>query len=489
MSRSTKYILGGLALVGGSLYVYDQQVKQVADKRKVQHDGILSSFSKPSEKQTDLREVGSEKGYKIGEQLENLRSKADKKLDQWEVPEKVNEGISNLEKKRAELAAAVSDKAQDVANYASDHADKHGKQSKYLNEEAHKNDPGFFSKLVNKSNEKVEKVSNDIDQSLDDGKNFVLKLADKYIDGVNELGIKTENAVFGTKKSIEDSVIDTKNKVKNDLEAEKNSWFNWFLSGKSNTEKAKDDAIKQYNQAKKDFEAAKESAVSGGKSWLNWGEKQTKEASEEAQKKLKEAEGKFNSALSNLKGYGQDVLDSVNKKDYQGRLTEEELAQRSYSTLRGWGDSAAIFAEDELETIDSYRKKHPNTYNWADDLWCRTENLSKYAYDRAKENYDNLTNEAEKTKNKGQGWFSSQSKEAEKKADQVGDDLNKKLDEAKVQLDKAQDNFNSWLSKSGKTLADYTETAIDKTKLGLSIGHEETQKGLSEGKEWVNSKK
>lgn len=204
---------------------------------------------------------------------------------------------------------------------------------------------------------------------------------------------------------------------------------------------------------------------------------------------MKEAEAKFNQSLNDLKSYGQDVYDSVSSKVQEGSISEEELAQRSYNTLRGWGDSAAIFAEDELETIDSYRKKNPTTYNWADDLWKRSENLSRYAYEGAKENYNKLSGEAEKAKNKGQGWFSSQSKDAEKKAKEVDADLNKKLDEAKDQLDRALANFNSWLSKSGKTLADYTETAIDKTKQGLKVGHEETQKGLSEGKEWIKDKK
>ncbi|CAK7902602.1 hypothetical protein CAAN1_16S03422 [[Candida] anglica] len=524
MSKTTKYILGGLTLVGASLYVYEQQVNQVALKRKEQHQGVLSSFGSNSKDQTDLRAVGAEKGYKIGESLENLKQKANKQAESYDIPERVNSTLSTIEQKRSELAAAVAEKAEDVSKFAAEHADKHDSQSQYLHDEAHKNDPGFFKKLLNKTSDKVDEAEHSIvsgknqlvhgvDQSLDDGKNFLLKLGDKYIDAVNHAGLGAEGAVAEAKDSADEASARAKSKLDTkaqELEAEKNSWFRWasnrreeakakckersekrgWFGRKSSADEARDTAAANYEKAKKDLDTLRANAVSGGKSWLSWGKAQTEDLNEQTKAQLAEAEKQVNQSLAALKGYGQDLIDSIDKKFPAERsLTEEELAQRSYNSLRGWGDSAADFAEDELRTIDSYSRKHPHQANWADDVFNKSEKLSKYAYERAQQKYNELTKEVEKSQKKAQGWFSSQSKELEKTQDDVSAEVNRQLDDAKVQLEKAKYNFSNWASKSGSQLADATEDAIDATKRGLKVGHEHAQRGLSQTQEWVNEKK
>lgn len=530
MSRSTKYILGGLAVVGGGLYYYELQVQQVAHKRKTQHDGILSSFQKDD---TDLRKYGAEKGYQIGDKLENLKSKANNHLEDLNIPETVNGAISEVEKKKSQFTSAVADRAQDLSEYASDQSDKFKLQSKALYDEAHKNDPGFFGKLLNKSSDKIDEldkkfdqfgkeVSQEIDHTLHDGKSVFVKLGDKYIDAVNHVGIKTHNAVNDAQLSLEQSADQAQrdwnhqtkklekeadswfkwgsdkkkeanaelNSQAKDLENQANSWFSW---GSKKTEEGKNEAVNQYNLAKKDLESAKSDFKSSSKSWLGWGDKKSDELKSEAQKKIDLAQAKLDKALSDVNKFGKNLVDTaqdkVNSAKSEGRISEEELAQRSYNSLRGWGESAQDFAEDELKAIDSYKLKHPREINWADDVFTKTENLSKHAYESAKRNYHQLVGDLDKLAQKTSGWFSSQSKEVEKATNDASSEVDRQVEEAKKQLDKAQANLNSWLSKSGKTLVDYTTDAIDATKKGLDISNDEAQKGLTKGKEWVNDKK
>ncbi|CUM65561.1 uncharacterized protein PRCAT00003207001 [Priceomyces carsonii] len=312
---ATKYFLGTAAILGG-VYFYDQNVQPIIPrKQQVQHD-----LDKLNKKQT------------------NLSNKFTLKID--ETKQKVQ--------KQPPIKEQIKDTSvyQNLANNASDAKDKFNKNTtpdseknflvrgvdKYIDTV---NDIGGGKKHSN-----VQSLSNEAEAQKNSWFNWFQKEDDRFqkkLDNTKDDAANKKNEWFswGSKKT--DELKDKSNASADRAEEKKNEWFNW---GSKKSDELQNRASDSYNSAKNEaqkqrsnLESSLESTKNQFTSSYNEGKQKAIESYENAksrldelsanfsksqepdkQEKLNRAKGDFNSSLSNLKAYGDDVVDEINSK-------------------------------------------------------------------------------------------------------------------------------------------------------------------------------
>ncbi|KAL6931057.1 uncharacterized protein HGUI_02534 [Hanseniaspora guilliermondii] len=187
----------------------------------------------------------------------------------------------------------------------------------------------------------------------------------------------------------------------------------------------------------------------------------------------------------NTKDLKVGMLDSNGKK-----LTQEDINRIQRNAMRGYGENATFFAEEQ------YEKGKQNVNKLASDgadkiksVWETTKDIAEDKKDDVKGAWnstkDNLSNKGEEFKDnldeakqnvnqKANSWWSWGSK----KADEVGD--------------KAQENLN-WSKQKTNNALDSTRNGVldaaDKTLDYTSKGFSSASKTLEEQRDFINDKK
>lgn len=301
-----KKLFLGLAIVGGGVYLYDQNVlpilprdekaKQIAIKNGKPSPEVRKEFNKLDAK---ARDFGSQLKKTAAESTEDIRNKAD--------------------------SAITSVKE---------------------------------SEIYNKWSQKLDSYASDVERAATEVENLPLgkRLAAKYIDGINKLGqtdeeklkelasltslrqqeikadLSKKNQLWGSwwlgKKSEADAKAD---ELKYRAEKEKNSWFSWG-------ESKKDEAKSKADQLKKDAEKEKSS-------WVSWGESKKDEAKAKTNQLKKDAEKEKSSWLS----WGES------KKD-EARLNADRAKYEFDQQKKEWSESWEAGKQRALEEYNLAKK-------------------------------------------------------------------------------------------------------------------------------------
>lgn len=134
---------------------------------------------------------------------------------------------------------------------------------------------------------------------------------------------------------------------------------------------------------------------------------------------------------------------------HKSRESEEQVAQRAAQGLSGWGESAAQFAQEELEeTRSAYRKAAVTSREEAskavDDAW-------------------NKLQEAKQTvQNKSSKWWNA----SKDKTNEVADEAQKAYNDAVSNYDSAKKTLDEW---SDKTSAKFWSSADDVVKVTQNV--------------------
>ncbi|CAI8491413.1 unnamed protein product [Hanseniaspora opuntiae] len=198
----------------------------------------------------------------------------------------------------------------------------------------------------------------------------------------------------------------------------------------------------------------------------------------------------------NTKDLRVGMLDSNGKK-----LTQEDINRIQRNAMRGYGENATFFAEEQYEKgkqnvsklasdgADKIKSAWENTKDIAEDkkddikdAWNSTKsNLSS----KGEEFKDNLDEAKQNVNQKASSWWSWGSK----KADEAGDKAKENLDWSKQ---KAKENID-WSKEKTSDALDNTRNGVldaaDKTLDYASRGFSSASKSLEEQRDFINDKK
>lgn len=198
----------------------------------------------------------------------------------------------------------------------------------------------------------------------------------------------------------------------------------------------------------------------------------------------------------NTKDLRVGMLDSNGKK-----LTQEDINRIQRNAMRGYGENATFFAEEQYEKgkqnvsklasdgADKIKSAWENTKDIAEDkkddikdAWYSTKsNLSS----KGEEFKDNLDEAKQNVNQKASSWWSWGSK----KADEAGDKAKENLDWSKQ---KAKENID-WSKEKTSDALDNTRNGVldaaDKTLDYASRGFSSASKSLEEQRDFINDKK
>lgn len=348
-----KKILLGLAVVGGGLYYYDQNVLPIftTDKKGAP---VAIGQAKPSQ------EVRKEYG-KLEDKAKDFGSQLKKTVD---------EGVHDLKNKKDSAISSIKD-----------------------------------SDTYDKWSQKLEDYKGDVKvatESLED-KPLANKLAAKYIDIVNKLGetdderlkelplatsarqqeIKKELAqsqrtwyswFSGEKEELKSDIKNTKDDLAALAEKEKNAWFNWGS-------KKADEAQQAAENAKKDAKAEKDK-------WVNWGSSKAddaQKAAEDAKKDVKAEKDKWVNWGSKKADEAQQAAENA-KKDVKAEKDK----------WVNWGSNKA---EDAQKAVNNAQRDAKDTYeslkNAASENFEVAKQRALDEYYKAKKNVEDVTKQAQ----------------------------------------------------------------------------------------------
>lgn len=213
-----KKILLGLAVVGGGLYYYDQNVLPIFTTDKKGAPIALGNI-KPS------KEV-REEYHKLGDKAKDFGG---------QLKQKAKESVAELKEKKDSAVSSIKD-----------------------------------SETYDKWALQLEDYSKEVKVATDSLENKALgnKLAAKYIDAVNKLGETHEDRL----KDLASSTSARQQEIKKDLAKSKNTWFSWFAGEKEDLK----------NDAKKKTDELSAKAEKEKKAWFNWGSAKADEAQQAA---------------------------------------------------------------------------------------------------------------------------------------------------------------------------------------------------------------
>lgn len=359
MSKGTQYLLA-LAATGGAVYWYDQNVLEI--------------FPRQQRIPPQPASTGEKINRNINRQVDKLDTKKNELVDK----------VSNFTNEQQREAQKASESTLDSI-----------KNSRLVNS---------ISGSANDSRRRIE-------ANVDQDKNVLYKLTDKYIDLINDIGGSTTSQV--------DQLKSTAKSDKKRAEDKANSWFNWFGDKKDETANNLDN---NYDQAKRDAEKKKNE-------WFSWGSQKKDEvadrANEEAEKLKKEKNA--------WSAWGSKKTDEVADK-----AAEEKNAWTSWGSKKA--DEATDKANQEAERL---RKEKDAWSSWG----------SKKA--------DEAADRAEAEKNAWTSWGSKKADEATDKANQEAERLRKEKDSwtswGSKKADEATDKFNEETERLRKELENPNE--------------------------------
>lgn len=244
--------------------------------------------------------------------------------------------------------AAVEEQTQSFTNLVSKEAEQRYNQME-----------SKASKLSNKIGEKANESKDQVQATWN---NLDLRPETPYTKSGNPLrdGVASyleQINSFGNK--ISGKAEDVENDIRKET-GHQNSWFTFGTSNKKQLEKSYDvnkaKALKQYEIAKNRLDQYKEKF------------KDMSTLSPEEKKFLQDAQKDFDNSLNQLKGYGQDVIDDLNKNLEESKKSWFSWAGRKHDKLQEEYDQQKAEANKQYEAA----KKH------LDDLTNRIQKSNPF---------------------------------------------------------------------------------------------------------------
>lgn len=321
-------------IAGGALYYYDQNVDPI----------ISRNFQKSVPEKVTPQRVNTP----IFQKSDVQAAKEDTKSVASQISKDVEDKYNQLESKTSELANKWSSKL----------GDKKDEVSKELDSQVNKAQNTW-------SNTKI----------LPEEKSSVRSGVAGYLDYINHLG----NVISGKAK-------ETETEISRQKPSYQNSWFSWGTGHKESLEQAYD-----VNKARaiKKYELAKQQLDDTVKEWSK-----SERKTPDVEYRLTDAQKNFDSSMKNLKSYGQEVIDQVNK--------DFEASKNSWFK---WGLKQQDKLEAEYEKNKSKASQH---------------------YEEARKKFDDLTKQIQVS-----NPFKSQ-KEANDHLEAARNDLSKSYEDLKL---------------------------------------------------------
>lgn len=392
--------------------------------------------------------------------------------------------------------------------------------------------------------------------------------------------------------SAKEDTKDTLNQAQQKGEEKSRSFFNWGSSKKDESKEAidaaYDDAQKIYDDAQKRYKETK-------RSWFSWSKDEKKDQlHQEAQKQLDAAQknldsakakfkdwtnrttetvkGKVNEYTPNSRGDSYDKANEfftgelINRREgsstggygFYGWLrggrpspTEEErIAHGARRGLRGWGENAEQFADEEYDEARRLAGHAPGKKSWGVPGWFSSgsnkdeeriardarqglrgwgENAEQFAndeYDESKRQITKAQKEADARLKEWNAWANKKYddsaqgaqdyyNDAQAAVQRAQKDLNdnashwwswsknkskdfelqakKNLEDAETKLSDATTNLKKWGNDAAESANlkfwSSADDAIHSTKEGLNTVNKKTQEGLSDARSWVQDQK
>lgn len=349
----SKKVFLGLAVVGGGLYYYDQNVSPLftTDKKGAP---IAVGNAKPSKEVRQEYNKLEDKAKDFGLQLKKT----------------VDEGAHDLKNKT------------DLAVSSIKNSDSYEKWS-----------------------QKLEDYKGDVKTATDslEDKPLPNKLAAKYIDLVNKIGetdderlkelqsatsarqqeIKKELAksqgtwyswLTGQKDDLKEEAKDKKDELAAKAEKEKKAWFNW------GSDKV-DDAKQAAHDVKKDAQSEKDK-------WVNWGSKKVDDAKQAASDAEKDAKAEKDKWLS----WGSSKADDAK----QAAKDAEKDAKAEKDKWVNWGSAKADEAQKTAQDLHKDAKDALESLkNQVSESFEAGKQRALEEYYKAKKNVEDLTKQAQ----------------------------------------------------------------------------------------------
>lgn len=321
-----KKLFLGLAVVGGGVYLYDQNVlpilprdekaKQIAIKNGKPSPEVKKEFNKLDAK---ARDFGSQLKKTAAESTEDIRNKADSAITSVKESDIYNKWSQKLDS----YASDVERAATEVENLPL------GKRlaAKYIDgvNRLGQTDEEKLKELASLTSLRQQEIKSKLAKENQLWGSWWLgkkSEADAKADELKSRAEKEKNSWFSWGESKKDEAKSKADQLKNDAEKEKNSWLSWGESKKDEARVNADKAKAEFDQLKKEWseswEAGKQRAIEEynlAKKSLDDFTKAAGDAvyNKDQQAHLEKAKSNLLSAMTNLKKYGNDLIDQVSK--------------------------------------------------------------------------------------------------------------------------------------------------------------------------------
>lgn len=349
---TAKKVFIGLAVVGGGLYYYDQNVAPIfpKDKKVAVPSEAVNKDLRKLDRQT--HELGSQVKKTAGDQADAFRSKTDS-------------AVSAVKEKTDSAVNAV--KESDMYNRWSGKLDDYLKDVRLAAEEIEQKP--LPSRLAAKYIELVNKIGQTETEKLDELASSTSSRQQQIKSEMNR-SQQSWSSWWSGKKNEADSKVD---ELQSRAEQEKQGWLNWGSS-------KKDEADAKMRQAKDDAEKKKDL-------WMSWGSSKK----EEADRKLSNAKADAEKEKDLWVSWGSSKKDEADRKLKQA----QNDAEKSKDLWVSWGNSKADEVNSKAqEAKDSAQSQYEKQKKNLSESFEAGKNRAVSEYNRAKANLDDLTKQA-----------------------------------------------------------------------------------------------
>jgi hypothetical protein len=512
----TRYYIGGAAIAAATYYLYQQRLEKAQIKQ--QSHSNLASFG--SGKSTG-EGPGEQTGRKLDEAAAQARDKFKEVRD--ETGRKIDTGIGRIEQERAKATNWAGEKLSEESDRAKSNAEHLNKQAKG------ENTRGTLDQVGHDIKRSVYDAKDATEEKLSHVKNKIIGEKDKAVVEANEkkswftsgpsddaIARNTKRSLAGWSETAQQNADAYYDSLTTKADDAKSSLFSWGSSKKSNAEeslnKARNEAQKLVDDAQKKYNETRAS-------WFSFNQDaEKKRLHEEASKALESAQSNLNSATDQLNEWKNQAKNKLKNQTTEGGFyswlrgdaippeKESALARTTTRSLRGWGESAEIFARDELDESQrrlgvSSRGK-VNTKQLGDDVQLgdkvqkRLDSWSKWAnksyesnaqgaqefYNDSQQALQDAKKEVENSTKSWFSWGSNKSKDLELEA-------KRNLEDAQERLDRASRDLQKWGTDTVKDINlkfwSSADDAVHQTKKGLNSVSDQTKDNLNEAQKWV----
>jgi len=219
-----------------------------------------------------------------------------------------------------------------------------------------------------------------------------------------------------------------------------------------------------------------------------WGENAAQFADEEVEEAKglsSKANDKYQEKKSSSNGLGSWFGTSKN---------DEQIAKDAKQGLKGWGESASQFANDEADEAKRQASKYQKEYDsklkewnsWGNKKYEENAKGAQEYFNDAQKQFETVQKDINENAKHWWSWGSAKGEELESQA-------KKNLQDAELRLGDATNNLKKWTNDSAESANikfwSSADDAVHQAKKGISTANEKGQEGLNDASSWINKEK